>query len=377
MPAMSELTYELNEFSTEFDSAREARAENSRGEFLQQFPKSKLKDLTLAEYAIGQQTLSFCTAVEVKTKSWANINGATAKKFGIYYGRIKSDPIRKYRFSSKFGKNKIEAFSSVKRAVLSLIEDARRANFKSIDENPLSQMFKAKIISLYFPDKYINICGEKHLRLIASEIGIKNQEYNSEIQHLILKQKLSNPVTKHWSNPKFMLFLVGKFNPNDPDGVDAVAAVRQPRKKRDQEINFDDINADRSKFGKMSEEYALKWEHNRLRGAELGDFINRIEDLTKKPSNGYDFRSFSSPTQIRYIEVKSVGRDRRNGSYRFFLSQNEHTVSVQAEMKDHYFFYLVFYNKESKPCDLEICLAQDFYKKCEQAPAAYVLRFDR
>jgi len=30
-------------------------------------------------------------------------------------------------------------------------------DFSALDENPLSQMFKAKILSLYFPERFLNV----------------------------------------------------------------------------------------------------------------------------------------------------------------------------------------------------------------------------
>ena len=52
------------------------------------------------------------------TKAWANIQGATSFKFGIYFGRTKSDPKRKYRFTEKFGSTEAQAFAAVKSALL-------------------------------------------------------------------------------------------------------------------------------------------------------------------------------------------------------------------------------------------------------------------
>jgi hypothetical protein len=80
---------ELCAFAINFDTAYEDAAVCSRGEFLQAYPLARLKDITLDEYVIGKGTASFCAWVEPKTKEWAIIQGATASKFGIYYGKIK------------------------------------------------------------------------------------------------------------------------------------------------------------------------------------------------------------------------------------------------------------------------------------------------
>ncbi|MGB6657947.1 MAG: hypothetical protein WBE90_02330, partial [Xanthobacteraceae bacterium] len=144
----------------------------SRGAFLRAFPISRLAHLTLDDYVIGKGTPTFCAYVEAKTKPWANILGATATKFGIYFGKTKSDATMRYRFVKRF-KTKEQAFATVKTNLLELIDAGRSLRFSDVDENPLSQMFKAKILSLYFPDKYLNVCSKDHIRDLASEFGIR------------------------------------------------------------------------------------------------------------------------------------------------------------------------------------------------------------
>src|SRR6185437_2589479 len=90
-------------------------ASRSRGAFLQTFPVNRLPYLTLESYVIGLQSPTFCDYVEVKTRSWAIIQGATAFN---YYGRTKSDKTEKYRFTSKFGTTEEEAFAAVSRLCL-------------------------------------------------------------------------------------------------------------------------------------------------------------------------------------------------------------------------------------------------------------------
>lgn len=85
------LDSELTTFSKTFDTTREDKAAIVRGEFLQKFPLENISKLTLEKYVIGRGTSSFCAYVEAKTKSWANVQGATSAKFGIYFGKIKGD----------------------------------------------------------------------------------------------------------------------------------------------------------------------------------------------------------------------------------------------------------------------------------------------
>lgn len=372
---MSLTATELHTFAQKFDTANEDKAVNTRGQFLRSYPLSQLKNITLDEYVIGKGTSSFCACVEAKTKAWANMQGATANKFGIYFGKTKSDPTMQYRFTQKFGKTKNEAFDGVKEALLNLVKAGKSKRFSEIDGNPLSQMFKAKILSLYFPELYLNICSSEHLEQIALEMGISEHQFVSEYQHLLVEIKGANKITKGWSNPKFMSFLYAKFIRGDLN-TDPSATVKKPRKKAKRRVNFEDIAANRDAIGKASEEFAIEWEKNRLIGLGYQELAAKIEDRRDIPSYGYDYLSFSAPGHERYIEVKSVGRDRKEECFRFYLSENELSVSNSDESSKDYYFYLVLYGKDGKPCDLLARHAKEFYSNSETSPCAYVVRFD-
>jgi hypothetical protein len=366
---------ELDAFAHNYDSSRENKALITRGEFLRAFPLNSLKNLTLDEYVIGKGTASFCASVEVKTKAWANVQGSTAIKFGIYFGKTKTDPTMIYRFAKRFGGTKKEAFIAVKEALLHLVKSGRSKNFREIDTNTLSQMFKAKILSLYFPELYLNVCSAEHIEKIALELKIPKQKFVSEYQHLLVQKKLTNEITKEWSNPKFMAYLYAKFIRGELETLTSTT-VKKPRQKARRRVNFEDIAANRDAIGKLSEEYAIEWERNRLIGLGYPELAAKIDDRRDIPSYGYDYRSFSAPGQERYIEVKSVGRDRKEGCYRFYLSENELSISKSDECCTDYYFYLVLYGKDGKPSSVLAKHATEIYQNTEIIPCEYVVRFD-
>jgi hypothetical protein len=367
---------ELLKFSKIFNTAYEDTAVSLRGEFLRAYPLNSLKNIALDEYIIGKGTPSFCAWVEAKTKAWAIIMGATAFKFGIYYGRTTSDAEMKYRFTQKFGTSKTEAFDNVKDALLSLVNAGKLKDFENIDQNPLSQMFKAKILSLYFPEIYLNVCSAEHLEEIASKLQIPHGAFISEYQHLLYEEKLKSKVTKDWSNPKFMSFLYAKFIRGHQNPFWTTEIKKPPKKKMRRKVNFEDLQANREAIGKISEEFAIAWEKNRLIGLGYETLVQKIEDRRDTPSYGYDFLSFSSPGQKRYIEVKSLGFDRKEECFRFFLSDNEFETSKSGEYGPDYYFYLVLYGKDGKPQDLLARHVKDVYSNSETSPCAYIVRLD-
>ena len=78
----------------------------------------------------------------------------------------------------------------------------------------------------------------------------------------------------------------------------------------------------------------------------------------------------------RYIEVKSLGFDRKEKLYRFFLSENERDVSLSSEQRKGYYFYLVLFGKDGKPKDLIAKHAHALYSACEVSPCAYIVRLE-
>lgn len=367
---------QLSAFEAEYDSTHEDTAAQTRGEFLKSFPIRSLQHLTLENYAIGHQLPTFCTHVEVKTRPWATIQGATAMKFGIYFGMEKHDPRKKYRFRKRFGDTQDDAFRSVKSALLDLVRLGRvsEPDFQKIDDNPLSQMFKAKILSLYFPERFLNVCSAGHLELLGDELGFGAECLSSEYQHLLLKIKLSNKGTRQWSNPKFMTFLYRTYiRSRDKKKT---ATVIPTKEKIHRKVNFEDIQKQRGRIGEAAEKYAVEWEIQRLEGLDLGALVPKIEDRRDRPGYGYDFLSHTAPNLQRFIEVKAVGKLSGGKGYRFFLSDNEFTVSESQAHRKNYFFYLVFFDSSGKPSGLKPFLASEIYQRSNMTPASYVVQFD-
>ncbi|CAA7618205.1 DUF3883 domain-containing protein [Magnetospirillum sp. SS-4] len=364
----------LRAFEKGYDPTREDMALQTRGAFLDAFPIDALRNLAVDDYVIGLQRPTFCYHVEVQTRAWAIIQGATAAKFGIYYGRTKSDPKNIYRPTPRFGKTKGEAFKTVKSALIDLVALGGQddLDFEAIDANSLSQMFKAKILSLYFPDRFVNVCSHEHLEMFASELGYQGDGYVSEYQHYLVSQKLADPVARTWSNPKFMAFLYATYLPGH--GA-AGSPIRKPTKKRPGTVDFKDLQAAWARIGRQSEKFARKWEEERLRGRGWPHLAKQIDDRRNRPGYGYDFLSFSSPDVPRFIEVKTVGKV-RGGGCRCFVSETEYNVSKSPGHATEYYFYLVSLGSNGKPASLKPVRAEDQYENSELLPVSYEMRFD-
>lgn len=363
----------LARFEAQYNSSHEDSALRARGQFIQKFPLDSLANLSVDEYVIGHRKPSFCYFVKPGTKDWANIMGATSFKFGIYFGRTKSDPVHKYRFAGRFGTNEKEAFESVKEAVLDLVRMGadEQPDFAAIDANPLSQMFKAKILSLYFPERFLPVCSAEHLDMLGSSLGFPEDLPHSQYQNLLHTAKKRHAKTRAWSEPRFMAFVYRVYIRGE--GLIG-SPIAKPSARKHRRVDFEEMQKQRSELGRAAEDFALEWEKDRLRGARLERLIARIEDRRDRPGYGYDFMSFSSEEFHRFIEVKSVAK--LKDGHRFFLSDNEHHTSSSTEHSGSYFFYLVFFDT-GKPVELLAILAGQLYPKVEMLPASYEVRFDR
>ena len=366
---------DLNAFSETYDHSKEDAACNARGRFIDLFPLEKIRYMKINDYVIGTQKDTFCAMVEAKTRKWANIQGSPASKFKLYYGKRKPEKDDKYRFAKQF-QNEHEAFRYIKRTLLELVGLAQEnpIDFYAIDAVDISQMFKAKILSLYFPERFANICSGDDLCQIATALSLGDGLPLSKYQNLIVQLKESNSTTRGWSIPKFMAFIYRTYL-NDDD-TSSSHNIRKPSKRQPKKVNFDDISHLRALIGEKAEKYALEWEQKRLLGKGLAHLIPKIKDLRDRPGYGYDYSSYMDNGVERYIEVKAVGKLKGGDGYRFFLSENEMTVSQNSEKDKNYYFYLVFFSADGEPNSLKAEEANKLYKNVDILPASYQIQFE-
>jgi len=369
------LVSDARKFNRIYDEQREDEAGIQREDFLRRFPIDSLSSLTLRQYAIGQNKgETFCHWVEHGTDKWARITGATANKFGVYFGFEGKDSEARYRYTKKFAGNlplqgaEKRVFKNIKAQLLKVVQKGRELDFRAIDLNPLSQMLKAKIISLYFRDHYLPLCSSDLLYDVAQMLEFDSGSL-SEIQHeaLLLKQK--SPIFSDWSSLKLARFLrrrlLGDFDGDSPSPSEQPSR-QQSYQNIDYSPNFEELARKAREKGEKSEAFALEREKLRLRSRGLEALIPMIKDRTKQPRYGYDFESFSSRGQPRYIEVKTF-----TGS-RFFLSANELRKAQDEKTGKNYFFYLVTYDKYEEPEDCLIYKAEEVLSWCDLKPQNFL-----
>lgn len=364
----NQLVEDARKFNLIYDDRLEDDADAQRGEFLKRFTLESLQNLKLDDYAIGTKPRgTFCYWAEAGTDKWARITGSPAMKFGIYFGKTKENPIKRYRYTKKFaGDLPIEGaqrkvYKNVHAHLLNLLESGIKLDFKAIDKNPLSPMFKAKLLSLYFKDLYLPICSGDILRDVAQDINF-NCSSPSNIQYQALQLRTMFPVFRDWHNLKLTEFLLRRFAGEIKNiGTDKPKSSRKrpPTLNLDVEPDFEKQAKNAREKGERSERFAREWEERRLVSRGLGALVEQILDRTKRPRYGFDFESFTSAEVKRYIEVKTFSNSR------FFLSSNELRVAQDDKTGPNYYFYLVTYDKNGEPEDCHSFRAADVLEQSQ------------
>ena len=153
------------------EETRQIDIEN-RNAFLEKYPLSKIKELSIEEYCLGTErskdSLSYLMEFG---KIGFGIGGGSARKHGVYFNKKDncymhgSDPIDKVdEFWEKF-RSEFYKF---------LILSGEAKSSLNLDDYPLLQgmaIVLTKYLSLYFPQKYLTIGSSKVLRNIMDALG--------------------------------------------------------------------------------------------------------------------------------------------------------------------------------------------------------------
>jgi hypothetical protein len=349
------------------------RAENLRTKFTAAYPIAKIKGLTKEKYVIGKGSTTFCYRLEREMNCLGGILGSNAFKFGVYYGKTKSDKRQIYRYREHWGDNVEDAFVAVKDAIASLLSSAINDNQNAIVANPLSPMFKGKLLHLFYPDQYAPIYSKTHLIHFISELDIQG-EFSSEVemQRALMEYRRSWPALANKPPLLFMELLYDLFDyPQSPDAEGSEStngaslpllqqAIKgssyidsmPPANSHEPDTHLDNNKPDydtnskrRKRIGDRGEDIVFSLEVARLKAAGKKSLSDRVKQVSQETDReGYDILSFDDDGTPRQIEVKATSfPDLANG---FYLSANELETSQKLS---NYHLYLVFSATSKSP----------------------------
>lgn len=149
--------------------------EDSRNDFIAEFPIEKFNQLTAEEYCLGtdvsKESLSYL--IEFGKYKWTGfgIGGGSAKKFGIYYNKSEQC----YKHGSQAIENIDEAWPQFRQAMYQFLIDSIKDDAPVVLEDyPALQgmaMVLTKFLNIYYPDKYLSIGSWSALRSLLDKFN--------------------------------------------------------------------------------------------------------------------------------------------------------------------------------------------------------------
>jgi hypothetical protein len=140
-----------------------------------------------------------------------------------------------------------------------------------------------------------------------------------------------------------------------PPKIEMVAKVEsnEPKTRLPRKIDFAARDESNRRLGRAGEQWAIEFEHQRLRDAGLAELFDRLDWVSDRLGDGagYDILSYDAAHQARYIEVKTTNLGHRSP---FVVSRNE--LDFSKEVGDAFYLYRLF--------------------QFRQSPAIYMLRGD-
>lgn len=131
-----------------------------------------------------------------------------------------------------------------------------------------------------------------------------------------------------------------------PPPVQPVVAFEAsgPRLRLPRKVDFATRDEANRKLGRAGEQWVIDFEHQRLVDAHMAELFGRLEWVSDRLGDGagFDILSYDTPTQPRYIEVKTT-----NGSHAssFIISRNE--LEFSREVGEAFYLYRVFQFRDS------------------------------
>lgn len=340
-----------------------------RQAFVKDFNPRFLAQMNIDEFVAGKGGATFCNRLERELDGLGRLLGSTAIKFGVYYSKTQN----KYVFSKIWGENYHDAFNNIRQAIPDLLEAGKNRDLEAIVASKISPMFKGKILSVYYPELYLNVFSPEHLVDYLKFYGLDTAEnihadavYKREA---LVAYKNSDEIMKHWSVDLFSYFLYDRYPKRPAKKTQQSTTLSEyiypdfPINPTPTEIQLDILpfeSSDKStgkksgknrkpdyekeqrllkQLGDRGEEIVKRFEIDRLHALGLNKQAGKVERVSlKSDAYGYDILSYNDDKSERCIEVKATRA--KAGEANFFLTLNEYNTA--KEKQENYYVYMVF-----------------------------------
>jgi len=335
--------------------------------------------LSLDDFVQGKGSKdSFCYWVERKTEPLGQIRGSPASKFGVFFDK----QTRRYKFTRRFKDENI-AIAFLREQLTKLLEAASLNDLEAIRKIKISEMFKGKILFLYYPNRFLNVFSGRYVDHFLREADLAMPNDDLDVlakKDLLLAFKASDAVMSKWTTYEFNRFLYETWPPpfkaarvplelrkyveahhfpsaqhvrSEFISFDLGNTTDSPRqegqKGRHGEIDFEEQNRWNKRVGDQGEDVVYWAERTWLEENERQDLVANVTRVCRKDASaGYDIGSFELDETPKYVEVKATANKppAQGGSVRFHLSARE---LEQAQKLPNYYLFIVFDAKSVNP----------------------------
>lgn len=202
---------ENNTFFSEFNQQKK--------NFTNRFPITRLMNLPIEEYVLQKDNYpnkyhdTFVYWLERKKGIGGGIGGGNSSKFYIYMDKTGEYCVgygnkKRYISGEELSFQYRELISKIAKAI-KLAKDEKISEIRGLDI-PIWNMVLLKILSIYVPEKFIDIYSSKVLIPLVETLKLHVEaipENIIEINYLTKKKLLSMPEFKGWSNAKLSNFI--------------------------------------------------------------------------------------------------------------------------------------------------------------------------
>jgi predicted RNA-binding protein with PUA-like domain len=223
----------LNEWRRDNAQAMPEDLRQLREEFVRRFPKERLGEMTLEQYAVGTGSNdSFSYWLEFKTRRLGSISGGSAAKHGVWWD--KKDGAWRW---NKFYDSAEDALARIKGGLVALVKAVEEGRFGDLDrigEQQLGQWrfgLRTKPLYLYFPDQFLPMSQPEHVRHFLKAMGVEPRGEILALNRQLLRLLHDLPEFEGFDTRQMMMFLYDNFSPPSPradNGGDAPKPTPPP-----------------------------------------------------------------------------------------------------------------------------------------------------
>lgn len=187
----------------------ELRGIKEREEFLSRYPIENIPNLTVEQYALGDN--SFSHRLLYGLRNIASPGNTYISDFGIYNKKGSLDILVSTTngYKKQFGLDYNNAFIYLKNEIVNYLEDVSQKNYNDLKNYRINSKVKNRLMVVYFYDRFFPICTEPEMDKCLKSVNILKENKNKAMVYknlALVKWKKTVPELADWSNQMVLDF---------------------------------------------------------------------------------------------------------------------------------------------------------------------------